>query len=82
MPKLSLKPAPLPELVGGRLLWRLKEAAEALGISPRSLRRMDELGELPKGAVVHLQIDGQQRPPRRFAVEVLAEWIRRGCPRP
>jgi excisionase family DNA binding protein len=59
-----------------RLLLTLEEAAVALGVSTRTLKRADQEGSLPPGAVV--------RPfgrSRLFNRLVLAAWCRAGCPR-
>jgi hypothetical protein len=63
---------PLPE----RLLWSLEEAAHALSISTRTLKRLATGGELPAGCVVHL---ARRRLFARKAIEV---WIQDGCPAP
>jgi excisionase family DNA binding protein len=58
-----------------KLLWGLDEAAHALGVSPRTLKRMDAANELPEGVVVHL---GRRR---LFSRKALEQWVARGCPR-
>jgi excisionase family DNA binding protein len=58
------------------LLWSLSEAAEALRISTRTLKRMAADGTLPPGAVVHL---GRRR---LFSRRILEDWSARGCTRP
>jgi excisionase family DNA binding protein len=61
---------PLPE----RLLWSLEEAAHALNVSGRTLKRMASGGELPAGCVVHLA----RR--RLFARKAIEAWIQEGYP--
>jgi hypothetical protein len=63
---------PLP----ARLLWDLEEAAHALHISGRTLKRMARGGELPQGCVVHLS----RR--RLFVRQAIEQWIADGCPPP
>jgi excisionase family DNA binding protein len=58
------------------LLWTLEEAADALRVSPRTLKRMAAAGVLPAGAVV--------RPfgrLRLFSRPILERWVSEGCPR-
>ena len=57
------------------LLLDLREAAEALSVSARTLKRMDHASELPQGVVVRL---GRRR---LFSAAALREWVTRGCPR-
>jgi hypothetical protein len=54
------------------LLWSIDQAAAALGVSTRSLKRADVLAELPPGAVRHLG--------RRvlFSRLVLEAWLSEG----
>jgi hypothetical protein len=57
------------------LLWTLEQAAAALGLSPRSLKRAVAENALPPGAVV--RPFGRRR---LFSRLVLEEWCRKGCP--
>jgi hypothetical protein len=57
------------------LLWSLEEAAAALRVSGRTLKRMESAQELPPGAVVRLS----RR--RLFSSEILRKWCAAGCPR-
>jgi excisionase family DNA binding protein len=60
-----------------RLLWTLAEAAHALNLSARTLKRAAAEGGLPSGAVV--RPFGRRR---LFSRAVLEDWIRAGCPAP
>jgi len=57
------------------LLWTLEQAAAALNLSPRSLKRAVAESALPPGAVV--RPFGRRR---LFSRLVLEDWCRRGCP--
>src|SRR5258708_4976264 len=71
---LAVPPAPA---VINPLLWTLEQAAAALNLSPRTLKRMDSTGSLPEGAVV--RPFGRRR---LFSRLILEEWVRKGCPQP
>jgi hypothetical protein len=68
----SLRAAVVPD---HPLLWDLEQAAEALGLSPRSLKRAVAESRLPPGAVV--RPFGRRR---LFSRLVLEDWCRKGCP--
>ncbi len=57
------------------LLWSLEEAALALRLSARTLKRAAAEGALPEGAVV--RPFGRRR---LFVRRVLEKWIAEGCP--
>jgi hypothetical protein len=56
------------------LLLDLTEAAAALRLSERSLKRLDAEGALPRGVVVRI---GRRR---LFARRALEQWVADGCP--
>jgi hypothetical protein len=56
------------------LLWDLTEAAAALRLSERSLKRLDAEDALPRGVVVRI---GRRR---LFARKALEQWVADGCP--
>src|SRR5262249_13110848 len=58
------------------LLWSLTEAAAALRVSTRTLKRMAASDELPEGTVVYLA----RR--RLFSRRVLERWVEGGCKAP
>jgi excisionase family DNA binding protein len=71
-PVAGVRPGPAV----ARLLWDLREAAQALNISERSLKRMAAARELPGDAVVRL---GRRQ---LFVRAALERWIAAGCPPP
>jgi excisionase family DNA binding protein len=63
-----------PAAAAEPLLWALEQAAAALNVSDRTLKRMARAGELPAGAVVRF---GRRR---LFSRLLLEDWCRKGCP--
>ena len=54
------------------LLWSCEEFADVLGVSKRTIRRMDQIGKLPRRIVVGRLV--------RWRVDEIRSWIDAGCP--
>jgi excisionase family DNA binding protein len=55
------------------LLLDVKEVAQMLGISPRTVSKMDTCGEMPKALRIGRAV--------RWSFDELQKWIAEGCPK-